>query len=321
MQALKEDHPKGFVPDRAWFEAFIAKALLFREVQSIVKALRFPAYQANIAAYTVALISLKTAGVIDFHRIWTQQGVSPQMRFMIQDWAPLVEKELRRSAGSRMLSEWAKKVDCWQDIQRMPIQFSNPLPPEVPAISPGGQDSTLGGDHSKSTEELDHEELICLVRSLFNEDAEYERDTAISKLASQMGVDRANSPIRAEIDSALRTGVRRGILESSGDVLRLSARSIGDYSRDHLKAQFLASLPGSQWIERDKAIRAFARWMGFRRTGSAINESARSLINGLLRDDRLQRAGTRIRLYDRANAETSLAAMSSQPVESVTREV
>ena len=59
MQALREDHPDGFVPDRAWYEAFIAKAILFREVQAVIRAQKFPAYQANIAAYTVALIALR----------------------------------------------------------------------------------------------------------------------------------------------------------------------------------------------------------------------------------------------------------------------
>jgi hypothetical protein len=146
-----------------------------------------------------------------------------------------------------------------------------------------------------SNDDIDREELICLVRSLFSDGAEYERDTAISKLASQIGLERTNSPIRAEIDGVLRSAEQRGILESSGEVLQLHARSIGDYSRDHLKLQFLASLPESNWIERDDAIRAFARWMGFRRTGSAIDETARSLINGLLRDDRLESMRSKIR--------------------------
>src|SRR5262245_19803305 len=73
----------------------------------------------------------------------------------------------------------------------------------------------------------------------FSDGAECERDTAISKLASQIGLEKPSSPLRAEIDSVLRSAVQRGILESSGDVLQLSARSIGDYSRDQLKTQFL----------------------------------------------------------------------------------
>src|SRR5262249_12345720 len=89
--------------------------------------------------------------------------------------------------------------------------------------------------------------------------------------------------------------VDRGILENRGDVFQLSARSISGYDREHLKSQFLASLPIYQWVERDDAVRTFARWMGFRRTGPSIVECTRSLINGLLREDRLEREGTTIR--------------------------
>jgi hypothetical protein len=70
MQAMKEQYPDGYVPDEEWFRMFIAKAILFRATQAIVKAQKFPAYQANIVAYTVAYISWKSGGRIDFERVW-----------------------------------------------------------------------------------------------------------------------------------------------------------------------------------------------------------------------------------------------------------
>jgi hypothetical protein len=182
-------------------------------------------------------------------------------------------------------------------MQKLPFQLPNPLPPEILTLQHERQASSMLDGEKTSNEDIDHDELICMVRPLFSDGAEYERDMAISKLASQIGLEKPNSPIRAEIDSVLRHAVQRGILEGSGDVFQLSAHSIGDYGRDHLKAQFLASLPEANWIERDDAIRAFARWMGFRRTGSAIDECARSLINGLLRDDCLERMGSKIRRF------------------------
>jgi len=217
---------------------------------------------------------------------------------MIQDWEPQIDKELRRSAGSRMLSEWAKKADCWEVIQKLSPQFPNPLPPEIstPQSTPITTHDSLMPEGEKTLDEnIDPDELVCIVRPLFSDGAECERDAEFTRLASQIGLENPNSHTRAEIDSVLRSAVQRGILESSGDVIQLTTRSIADYSRDHLKVQFLASLPQSDWIERDDAIRAFARWMGFRRTGSAIDETTRSLINGLLRDDRLESMRSRIR--------------------------
>src|SRR4029077_2509076 len=55
MQGLKEQHSNGFRPDHDWFREFVGKAIVFRAIQSIVKAKKFPAYQAIIVAYTVAL--------------------------------------------------------------------------------------------------------------------------------------------------------------------------------------------------------------------------------------------------------------------------
>jgi hypothetical protein len=106
---------------------------------------------------------------------------------------------------------------------------------------------------------------------------------------------RTGSRIDEELDNTIRTAVRRGILESNNGVLRLAVGSIEHYDRTHLKDQFLASLSGRGWVDRDHAIRAFARWMGFRRTGSSIDETARSLINGLIREERIESDGGLIR--------------------------
>jgi hypothetical protein len=89
--------------------------------------------------------------------------------------------------------------------------------------------------------------------------------------------------------------VRRGILGNKNGMLQLAVGSIEHYDRAHLKDQFLASLSGHGWVDRDHAIRAFARWMGFRRTGSSIDETARSLINGLIREERIESDGGLIR--------------------------
>ncbi len=148
---------------------------------------------------------------------------------------------------------------------------------------------------SPNSDELDREDLICRIRQLLGDGQEQERETVIDALARELGYPRTGTRLHEEIDNALRTAARRGILASKSGGIRLFARTIEQYDRDFLKEQFLASLLGRQWIEREDAARAFARWMGFRRTGSAIEDAARSLINGLLREDRLERDGSKIR--------------------------
>jgi hypothetical protein len=142
---------------------------------------------------------------------------------------------------------------------------------------------------------VDSEEVVCSVRQMFSDGASRTRESAIAELARLVGFSRAGTRIAGELDSALRTAVRRGILDNSSDALRLSSRSIENFDREFLKEQFLASLGGRHWVEREDSIRGFARWLGFRRTGVAIEDVSRSLINGLLREVRLESDGFRIR--------------------------
>jgi methylaspartate ammonia-lyase len=61
-----------------------------------------------------------------------------------------------------------------------------------------------------------------------------------------------------------------------------------------LKEYLLAAM-GSAWWEQDDAIRAGTRYLGFRRTGSAIVEAFKSVINGLIRQGLLERDGSRLK--------------------------
>ena len=144
-------------------------------------------------------------------------------------------------------------------------------------------------------DELDPEDLICRIRQMFGNGEERRRDAVIDALVRELGYQDAAGRIHTAVDDALRIAIRRKILADESGALHLSARNIEQYERDFLKEQFLASLSGRPWIERDDAIRAFSRWMGFRRTGRSIDETARSLINGLLREGRLERQGLLIR--------------------------
>jgi hypothetical protein len=143
-------------------------------------------------------------------------------------------------------------------------------------------------------DEIDREDLICQIRQLFSSGGR-SRETAIKEVATQLGYERVGPRIWEQIDNAIRTAARRGIVCSYGDEIRIDSRTIEDYRRDSLKNQFLASLQGRAWTERADAIKNFARWLGFRRTGPAIDETGRSLINGLIREDRLEADGTKIR--------------------------
>lgn len=147
--------------------------------------------------------------------------------------------------------------------------------------------------------DLDDTNALCsAIRQQLGDGETHSRDDAITTLARALGYQRTGSSIREALDNAIRTAVRRGILQNEGGGLSLRYRTLEQHAeddRDGLKTQFLAALDGRAWINREDAATAFTRWMGFRRTGSKIEEIAASLINGLLREERLEKDGNRIR--------------------------
>ncbi len=297
MQRLKEEYPGGFQPDTAWYKAFIGKAILFRAVQTIVKAKRFPAYQANIVAYAVAALAWKSNGRINFDLIWSRQAISPELCGLVGKVADQIDQALRLTADKRMPSEWAKKAECWDEIRDARLEIPVPAPPELVAKSSDSTAIELGSPSPSSGAESDvgREDLVCNIRQMFRGIEVRNREEVIAELQTLAGDQRIDDQVREELDNGIRTAVRRGILENRGGGLALATRNIADYQRNFLKDQFVAAMQGHAWANREDSIRKFSRWLGFRRTGPSIDDAARSVINGLIRDGRLESNGSQIR--------------------------
>ncbi|MES3021463.1 MAG: DEAD/DEAH box helicase family protein [Pseudomonadota bacterium] len=165
----------------------------------------------------------------------------------------------------------------------------------------GGEDEDEDEDgpakrHNRSRLFTDDDALMCLIRSILG-DGELSPDALARRIAREFDYQRTSARIRKRIDGVLRAAVRRGIAVREAGMMRLWRRSVNDYATEELKVQFLAALSnqGAGMIEREVAITAFARWMGYARTRSVIAGVAASLIRGLLRQGRLEANRTQIR--------------------------
>jgi hypothetical protein len=135
MQRMSEDYAQEI--DGDWFRRLVALAIVYRAVEKKVRAMKFPAYGAQITAYVVAALSYRTSGQIDFERIWTKQSISPELEFLVETWSTQIDKELRRSAGKLNPSEWFKNEDCWKEVQSRLPDLPSSLPPELRSGSHG----------------------------------------------------------------------------------------------------------------------------------------------------------------------------------------
>ena len=122
-------------PDVAYFKSIAAKALLFKTVHKAARPL-VPAFLANVAAYTVAVISKTYGEPFDLDRIWSRQAISPQLVEQANIWAREVYDRLLETANGKMISEWAKRPECLEAMFSRP--FSSPVI-DVPEARRGGQ--------------------------------------------------------------------------------------------------------------------------------------------------------------------------------------
>ncbi len=112
---VEEGQPTPPPLDVTAFKAMVAKAIVFKKTQSLVRPM-FQAFQANIAAYTVAVMSRNHGGRFDLGRVWERQSVSPELIEQLGIWAREVNDVLHRTASGRMVSEWAKKRECREAV-------------------------------------------------------------------------------------------------------------------------------------------------------------------------------------------------------------
>src|SRR5262249_11477480 len=96
------------VPDVNGYKRIIAQAILFKATQKLVRGAGFQAFQANIATYTAALVADRLGSRLSLDGVWQRQGLTTQLQDQIRTWAPEVYQVLQRTAGARMISEWAK---------------------------------------------------------------------------------------------------------------------------------------------------------------------------------------------------------------------
>ena len=181
------------------------------------------------------------------------------------------------------------------------------LTPSPPRSSKAGKRDAIGSDNPQTTgarsrqsgsgddrqkiapvaaalhiDDLETSDLMTAVREVFSGGAELDREAAIKEVAHAAGFNRTGSRIAEDVDSALITAVRRGIIKNDRGILSIDCRDIGQYPRNLLVTALVAAT-GYAWTERERAIKAAARYLGFRRTGSSIHDAFKSAINSAIR--------------------------------------
>lgn len=134
-KVTQADEETSILPDVEAYKRMIAQVIIFKAATRLLKS-RFPAFKANITAYTVAVASRQIGDIISLDAIWQKQGISNELSNQVVIWSDEVNAMLHDTANGRMLSEWAKKKECWEILSTH--AWSAPIAgiPEVAAARP-----------------------------------------------------------------------------------------------------------------------------------------------------------------------------------------
>lgn len=149
-------------------------------------------------------------------------------------------------------------------------------------ISFKGDKSTCQPSNLRTIDEIDLDEIMASIREVFRSGVSLDSNSAITAIARVLGFRRTGNRIKEELRSAVRTAIRRHIIDRDKGVITIECATIYDYPRDDLIESLLAAM-GSTWWDREDAIRAAALRLGFRRTSSRITKAFKSAINGSIR--------------------------------------
>ena len=90
--------------------------ILFKKAHGIVRPM-FQAFQGNVTIYLISLIANRFGERFALEKIWLNQDISLKLKQQLQFWASEVHEVLQISANGRMISEWAKKPECWEIVR------------------------------------------------------------------------------------------------------------------------------------------------------------------------------------------------------------
>jgi AIPR protein len=122
---LEKEKEKDGELSQEYFECVVAKIILFREAERVIKKDReqFHGYWANLVTYSVARLVHEAESKIDLRRIWNDQKVSPEIEKAILDiakqvWAYIIDPTVN---DGKNVTQFCKQVKCWEGFLKTDV--------------------------------------------------------------------------------------------------------------------------------------------------------------------------------------------------------
>ena len=133
MAYLPERFSPEWVPDTDFYRSTINLLIIFKASQTAVRKATLQSYRANVMTYMLARLSAEYGDKLNHDTLWEAQSVSPEFGSMLREWAALIHEGIVAGAGSRNVTEFCKKEECWERIRTLQLPTVQPPPIEFQA--------------------------------------------------------------------------------------------------------------------------------------------------------------------------------------------
>lgn len=122
---IKDETP---AVDETYFKNIVAKFIIYKRVDSLLKMEGNKGHASIIANYTLALLSLRSQGKLNLSYIWENQAVQVDLIPTIKECIRAISDQLRligSDSGKNPQTE-SKKIDFWNTIQNKTLGITIP---------------------------------------------------------------------------------------------------------------------------------------------------------------------------------------------------
>ena len=124
---------KSYQFNERYFKELVAKAIIYKTLDRETKKERFTDFKSTVVAFTIGLLALNfkdsKSKRFNFMKVWSEQsltqdfidellGVAKNINYLIMNPPVGMNRDVR---------EYARKPECWQNIQKANIQWSSKL--------------------------------------------------------------------------------------------------------------------------------------------------------------------------------------------------
>lgn len=146
FSSFMEDVPRlygdGFKPNENFYRELVAKGIIMRRAEKLAREIELPAFRAQVAALTTALLSARSHQQLQVDHVWNAQATSPELDTVLRDWLKAVYDHIGTTAAGRNPTEWCKKEECWKMLKASNLALPEPPPPEFLVAGPASTTAT-----------------------------------------------------------------------------------------------------------------------------------------------------------------------------------